>query len=171
MLDETSAMGPAELWQGLDGVTREEAARALYRGEGDSGSGRREADRAVAAAIRFREAAVRGLPVDRRVEYLVKAVHPDDSLASSLLISLHLGERVAMLEAFLDRLGIPQQGGLIDEDYDLQPPDGERLAVAVETIYGGFDVTQVEVYLATLVALDPETWGGLVEVLRGRDSA
>ena len=122
-LDELS---PAELWPLLDDPTRRLAADSLYRGAGADVSGRREADRAIASAVRFRESAVRQLPVERRVQYLLDAVQPDDSLASSLLISLHLAHHSEMLGAFLDRLGIPQQGGLIDESHTLSSPEPER---------------------------------------------
>lgn len=161
-------LAPGELWPLLDDPTRRLAAQSLYRGGGASLSDRREADRAIASAVRFREAAVRQLPVERRVRYLVDAVHPDDSLASSLLISLHLQHRSAMLEAFLDRLEIPQQGGLIDGDHTLAPPDPERLARAADELFERFPGAEVELYLASLLALDPEIWGGLREILRRR---
>jgi hypothetical protein len=158
---------PAALWAELDDGTRRLAAESLYGGARDSGAGRAEADRAIAAAIRFRPVAVRRLPVERRVGYLLRVVRPDDALATSLLLALHLERRVPLLEAFLDRLEIPQQDGAIDDGYDLQPPPGDRLAAAVDGLED-FPRGEVEIYLASLVALDPDTWGGLVPILRER---
>jgi hypothetical protein len=154
------------LWSGLDEETQKLAARSLYHATGVAGSGRAEADEAIAAAIRFRVSAVRRLPVDRRVGYLIKAVRPDDSLACTLLLALHLEQRVRMLEAFLVRLGIPQQRGLIDESHELQPPDPEALAAAVDELSSGFPRDEVELYLTSLIAFDRDTWGGLARLLK-----
>jgi hypothetical protein len=155
---------PARLWAELDDETRRIAARSLYRGEWADPLSRREADLAIAEALRFREVAVRKLSADRRVDYLLRAVRPDDSLARSLLLALHLGQRKPILEAFLDALEIPHEGGMIDENFDLEPPDVTRLAGAVETLRSGFPDDEVEVYLTSLLAMDPETWGGLADV-------
>jgi len=156
---------PSRLWAALDDETRDLAAQSLYRGDWDDPAGRQEADAAIATAIRFRPMAVRKLPVDKRVGYLRKTVRPDDALASSLLLALHLDRRSALLESFLDRLGIPQEGGMIDADHDFEPPPADALRDAVAHLRAEFAPEQVEVYLASLVAMEPEVWGGLVEVL------
>ena len=140
-LDELS---PADLWSQLDDATREEAVRSVYND--GPGGGKLEADMAIAKALRFRPDAVKQLPLDRRVNYLLKAVHIDDSLASTILLALHLDGRTEILQRFLDELGIPQNGGLIDEDYDLQPPDAQALARASASVF-------------SLVAFS--LWGGL----------
>ena len=46
-------------------------------------------------------------------------MRPDDSLATSLLLALHLGRRQPLLSAFLDRMGIPHDEGMIDPDHEL----------------------------------------------------
>jgi hypothetical protein len=106
------------------------------------------------------------LPVDKRVDYLTLAVHPDDSLATALLRALHLPQRSEMLGAFLDALGIPQQGGVIDTDDELDAPGGEELVAAVGALRDGFPADEVDVYLATLLSMEPEFWGSLVEIVR-----
>jgi hypothetical protein len=163
-LDELT---PTALWRQLDSETRRIAANSLYRGEWDDPAGRREADNAIAEAIRFRGAAVRKLPVERRVDYLLRAVRPDDSLARSLLLALHLDQRRGLLETFLDQLEIPQEGGMIDPDFDLQPPEAERLSQAVQKLREGHPADEIDVYLASLLAMEPETWGGLAELVDG----
>ncbi len=162
-LDELS---PAALWAALDDATREEAVRSVY-GDG-SGGGKLEADVAIAKALRFRPDAVKQLPLKRRVGYLLKNVHVDDSLATTFLLALHLNDRSEMLEAFLDALEIPQQGGLIDESYDLQPPEQEALARASATIYERFGGERSDLYFAALLAMDGVTWGALAEILAAR---
>jgi hypothetical protein len=158
-------LSPAGLWSRLDDATRRDAAHSLYRGEWDDPAGRHEADAAIAAAVRFRPVAVRKLPLEKRIGYLLRAVRPDDSLATSLLLALHLGLRRPLLESFLDRLGIPQESGMIDPDHDVEPPARERLREAVAGLREEFPAPQVDLYLASLLAMEPETWGGLAELL------
>jgi hypothetical protein len=155
---------PARLWKELDDETRLSAARSLYA----EPNGRREGDAAVAAAIRFRDAAVRKLPVDRRIQYLLRSVVIDEAMASSLLMALHLGDRSDLLGAFLDHLEIPHDGGLIDESYDLEPPDAAHLRGAVEAVESRFPPAHVDVYLLSLLALDEDTWGALRDLLDSR---
>ncbi len=157
---------PQLLWKELDRDTRDEAARALY----SQRPGRQEADAAMATAIRFRESAVRKLPLEKRVGYLVERV-TDDALATSLLMALHLERRTPLLGAFLDHLEIPHEDGLIDERHLPDPLPAARLAGALGTLEGRFPAAQIEVYVATLLALDGETWSGLRQVVAERRSS
>jgi hypothetical protein len=157
---------PAAIWSKLDPDTRSRAARALFRHAASDPAMRQEALHAIAAALRFREASVRKLPLDKRVEYLVRVVRPDDSLASSLLLALHVVERAPMLAAFLDALSIPHDAGVIDPRYEPEPPAADRLEAAIRTLRVTFPEAEVDLYLASLAAMDPETWRGLVEIGR-----
>ena len=153
---------PSRVWSELDQETKTLAAQSLYAPGAGAGS-REEANQAIASALRYRVQAVRKLPVDKRVQYLVRAVRPDDSLASSLLTRLHLGHRAEMLGAFLEALQVPQQNGVIDENFELEPFDTEKLAAAARGLRERFPADEVEIYLATLVAMDPEIWKGLAD--------
>jgi hypothetical protein len=168
-LDKTTLreLTPARLWAQLDPETRELAARTVYSDLLDDDSGRLEADMAIATTLRFRPVAVRKLPLDKRVGYLLRAVRADDALASTLLLSLHLGRRRPMLAAFLDRLGIDHEDGVIQVD-DFEPPGAEDLAPAVEAVYEAFPHAEADVYFATLIAMEPEVWEGLIELLERR---
>jgi hypothetical protein len=169
LLDRLNLEGltPAMLWSALDPETRRSAAQTLYGSASADDSGRLEADAAIAGALRFRPVAVRKLSLEKRVGYLLRSVRPDDSLATTLLLALHLGSRKAMLEAFLDELGIAHEAGAIKAD-EFELPDAERTAAAVESLYERFPGEEVDVYLAALVAMDPETWSGLTGVLERR---
>ena len=129
-------------------------------------STRDQANHAIALALRFRDAGVRKLSVDRRVDYLARVVRPDEALASSLLMALHLVCRQALLVSFLDELQIPNHDGLISEDYELGPVGAEVLEPAVVRLREHHDLAEVEVYLASLLALDPDIWGGLGQFLQ-----
>ena len=169
MFDKTKLreLTPSRLWAGLDPETRELAARTVYSDALDDDTSRLEADTAIATTLRFRPVAVRKLPLDKRVGYLLRAVRADDSLASTLLLALHLGKRRAMLAAFLDQLGIEHEDGVIQaEDFD--PPSAEAMSTAVEAVYEAFPAAEADVYFATLIAMEPEAWEGLVQVLERR---
>jgi len=159
---------PAKLWSALDPPVRALAARALYRHDWGETDTRREADAAVAQALRFRDAMVKKLSLDQRADYLVKAVRATESLAGSLLLALHLVHRRPMLAAFLDALGIPHEGGLISKDHELTAPEPKTLAAATARLFAEFPDSEVEVYLATLVAMDPDSWAGLAGTLKSR---
>ena len=153
---------PARLWSALDAPARRLAIRAMY---GDDPELRVQADQALAEALRFRPAGVRKLPVDKRVDYFVRRVRPDNTLASTLLTTLHLAHRRTLLGAFLDALEIPNDDGLIPPSHEPDPVAADRLAPAVNALHERFDAPDVDLYLASLLALDPETWGGLKPLL------
>lgn len=152
-------MSPSQLWASLDPDVRLLAARSLYSHDWGESPTRREADFAIMHGMRFRETAVRQLPVDRRAQYLARSIRPTDSLAGSLLLALHLEHRRAMLSVFLDALTIPHTDGLIDEDHELKPPTAAALKKAAKALAGQFPKDEVDLYLATLYVLDRETWG------------
>ncbi|HEX6853259.1 MAG TPA: hypothetical protein VF139_17820 [Candidatus Polarisedimenticolaceae bacterium] len=163
-------LSPLRLWSALDPDARLLAARSLYAHDWGQAPTKREADLTIATAMRFRDAMVRQLPVDKRAAYLAKIGSPTENLASSLLLALHLEQRRPILAAFLDALGVPHADGLIAEDHELKAPEAPALAKAVAALSKGFDAAEVDLYLATLLALDPDTWGGLAPLLADRSA-
>ena len=153
---------PARLWPALDAPDRRLAVQALY---GDDPELRGQADEALAGALRFRPAGVRKLPVDKRVDYFLRRVRPDNTLATTLLTALHLDRRRDLLRFFLDALDVPNDDGVIPPDHEPEPVAADRLAPAVDALRRRFDTPAVDLYLATLLALDPDTWGGLQTLL------
>ena len=159
-------LNPFTLWGGLDAETRTEAARALYSRDHDDHDARHEADQALAEAMRFRLVAVRKLPIEKRAARLAALPRLDESLVSALLIALHVARRRPMLAVFLDHLGIPHNEGVIDGGYEPEPHNPESLSKAVDGLLEEFPIREVEVYLATLMAMDPDTWDGLARVFQ-----
>jgi len=168
ILDELplEKLTPVRLWGTLDPETRTVAARALYDPDWEDVAARMEAEMAIATAVRFRREAVRRMPLEKRVRYLANAVRPEESLAGALLRALHLGARSEMLGRFLDSLGIPQQNGVIESDDGLEPPARPALEQAAASLRESYPAADVELYLATLLAFEPEFWGELVGLLR-----
>jgi hypothetical protein len=163
---DLSQCAPSQLWATLEPELRLAAARSLYAHDWGDAPTRREADYAIMHGMRFRESAVRQLPVDKRAQYVARSIRPTDSLAGSMLLALHLEERRAMLAAFLDALSIPHDKGLIADDHDTKPPTASALAKAAKALSQRFPAEDVELYLATLYVLDRTTWAGLAAVLK-----
>lgn len=158
----------AKLWMSLPTPVRSLAAKSFYEHDPDDASLRMQAEAAIARAVKARDVFVRRLPAEKKIAYLATAVRPDELLASSLLLALHLEHRRPMLSAFLDALGIAHDNGLIAEDAQPAPPDAARLDAAARTLYESFPADDVTLYLKVLMAMDAGMWGGLAETLRDR---
>ena len=144
------------------------AAKSFFEHDTNGGASRLQAEAAIARALKARDVYVRRLPEEKKIAYLATAVRPDEILASSLLLALHLGHRRPMLAAFLDQLGIPHENGLIAESAGLTPPDAARLDAAAKTLYEKFPEEEVTLYLKVLLAMDGEMWGGLAPTIESR---
>lgn len=160
---------PSRVWALLDADTRRLAAASLYDPALEDLMGRAEADAAIAAALRFRPQAVQRMAVDKRIAHLSARVRPGEGLATALLRALHLGPRKSMLGSFLDALGIAQKDGVIDEDADPAPPTEAALRKALDELRSRLPTEEVDIYVATLIAMDDEFWSGLLEVVPAAD--
>jgi hypothetical protein len=48
---------------------------------------------------------------------------------------------------------------------DVKAPDADRLKQAAAVLRANYPAADVELYFQTLLVQDPETWGGLAEVI------
>jgi hypothetical protein len=141
---------------------RLQAAEAFWN-EDDGVEQQVEAMALLARQLKARPRFVQGLPVERRAKYLAHYPGMPEVLAARLLVSYHLGHRRAMLRTFLDALGIPHDDGLITADVE-GPMPAEKLQAGVAALEAAFPAGDVSLYLATLLAQDPDTWGALNDV-------
>jgi hypothetical protein len=159
---------PTRLWLKLDPETRMEAATALYAHDWEDDPADMAADLAIAAALKFRPVAVKKMPVAERTKVLARAVRPDQSLVSSLLLALHLERRKDMMAAFLDTLGIPHEGGLIDAEFECEPPEEEKMRKAIDLLFENYPASHVDLYLVTIYMMDQQTWKHVATVMKER---
>jgi hypothetical protein len=118
----------------------------------------------IATARRMRPQAARALTEAARAQALATILDPGELLAASLLVSLHLGSRRALLAAFLDALGLPHENGVLKDEADgLPPPTADAVARAVAAL-GSFPSDQIRTYLNTLWLQDPERWAALPDL-------
>ncbi|HSD28837.1 MAG TPA: hypothetical protein VLL75_16165 [Vicinamibacteria bacterium] len=122
------------------------------------------ASAAIARARRMRPQAVRAMSPEAQARALGAILDPGESLAASLLVALHLGERRPLLRAFLDAMELPHEDGILKEEAEEGPPPAAGAIRTALPAMASFPKDQVSVYLNTLYLQDPGRWAALTEV-------
>jgi hypothetical protein len=155
--------GPGKLWKRIPPERRVTAVEAFWNDE-EAIEQQAEALLAIASHLRFRPKTVRTLPLDKRVRYLSSLPSVSDAVAGRVLVSYHLAHQRPMLGAFLDALGIAHDNGVLNAE-EVQAPAPEKLQEAAAALQAQHPKEDVELYFLTLLVQDPETWGGLADIL------
>jgi len=162
------AEGPKvdQIWAALSSSERHEALNA-YLASDKSNRASLLAVAATLPALRaFRKQTIQQMPDGRIVEIIARANRLTPGILHDLLLSLHLTGRKAMLQSFLDLLGIPHTDGVIQDGTSVaSAARGDRLAAAVSRLREQYPARDVSLYLLTLLAMDAESWGGVRAVL------
>lgn len=121
---------------------------------------------AVAASLpalkAFRKQTILQMPDAKVIDIVAKANKLTPGILHDVLLALHLTGRTAMLESFLDLLGIPHAKGVINDSDGVGPAlKGEKLSAAVTKLKEKYPLRDVQIYLLTLLAMDSESWGGV----------
>jgi hypothetical protein len=159
---DLSEFRPSRLWKRMP-VENRIAAAELFWDDEQSTDQQLEAVAALATHMKFRTKSVLGLTPERRAKYLATLPNVSDSIAARALVNYHLAKQRPMMSAFLDRVGIAHEEGLITEE-NVAKPDAEKLKAAAEEMVAQFPPGDVALYLSTLVSQDPETWGDLIQI-------
>jgi len=157
-------ISPARLWRELTGEQRQALAAALWADE-ESLPQQIEAVHLVAKQLRFRPQSVLSQPLEKRVRQLANLHQVSEGIANRALVAYHLAAQRPMLEAFLTKLGIPNEQGMISGSPE--PPAADALRQAASDLAGEFPVEDVRLYFRTLASQDPETWAPLEEIATG----
>jgi len=152
-------MTPAHIWREMTAEQRLAAADALWS-DSDSVQQQAEAVQAIARQLRFRPQSVLKLAPGKRARHLAALRTVPESMASRALVVYHLRAQRPMLETFLDKLVIAHENGLIAEGAK-DAPGESRLREAAAALLAAFPAADVRIYLLTLAAQDPTTWGPL----------
>jgi hypothetical protein len=156
------ALTPSRLWKRMTPDQRQQAARAFWRDESTMDD-QLQAVLLISQQKKFRPKTVVSLDEDRKARHLASLATLPDSLAARALVVYHLAEQRAMMGAFLDSLGIAHENGLIQEEN--ATPDPGKIAAAAAELLKQYPAPDVSLYLSTLLCQDPETWGGLRDVV------
>src|SRR5262245_29144275 len=151
---------PLALWKAMPVEKRVRAAEAFWRDteSPDIAMQQAEAMMLIARRLNFRLKSVQGLSIERRASQLGHVMDVSDPIASRALIAYHFQNERPLMAAFLDALGIAHDNGLINEENVAAPPR-DKLVAAVTAIAASFAAEDIDLYLRTLTALDPDTWG------------
>jgi hypothetical protein len=158
------------LWRALTPAEREEALQTLVEDK----ESRPHLLQFVASLPRFRAfrpQAIKKLTDKELVSAIAASTQLTQDMIRSSLISLHLPARAGMLGAFMDTLGIAHEGGLIKDGVTVSLPGKDKLEAAITGLAKEFPPREVTIYLLSLLAMDPETWGALAAVLPGSAGA
>ena len=153
---------PSRLWKKMTPDRRLRAARAFWLDD-QSTNDQVQAVMLISQQRHFRPKTIVALDVDRKAKQLASLPSVPDTIAARALVGYHLAEQRPMMGQFLDVLGIPHEEGLIQDD--ATKPDPDKMKAAVEALESKFPAEDVSLYLQTLVCQDPETWGGLAELI------
>ena len=116
---------------------------------------------ALVKARHVRPQVARAMAAEEQARALSGVSDPGESLASGLVVALHLAERREILKTFLDAAGLPHEDGLLKEDDDGAPLAEERAREAVAALRRAFPREQVDLYLNALWLQDPSRWAVL----------
>ena len=154
---------PSKLWKRLP-AERRIAAAGLFWADEQSAEQQVEAIAAIAAHMKFRTKTLFGLSQEKKSKYLSTLPNISESIAARALVNYHLETQRPMMGAFLDSLGIAHENGLINDE-SVARPDAEKLRAAATELAGKYPAEDLNLYFSTLVSQDPDTWGGLAEVV------
>ena len=163
MSTATPILTPALIWRDMSSEQRLAAAQAFWADE-ESVPQQAEAIQAIARQLHFRPQSVMKLPPEKLARQLASQLKTSESLAGRLLVVYHLACQRPMLEAFLDRLGIAHEQGLISESA-ASTPDPAALRAAADALRAAFPESDVRLYFRTLAVQDPDTWGELAAIV------
>lgn len=153
----------ARLWKSMTLEQRLAAARAFWQDE-EASNDQLQAVMFIAQQKKFRPKSVVALDLDRKTRHLATMPNLPEALAARALVIYHLANQRPMMGAFLDGLGIPHENGLIKEDS--AAPDAGKLAPAAAQLAENYPAADVALYLNTLLCQDPQTWGGLADIVK-----
>lgn len=156
---------PGKLWKRIPPERRLEACASFWQEE-EALEQQAEALMAIASHFRFRTKSVRALPLEKKARYLASLPGVPDSVAGRVLVAYHLAHQRPMLGAFLDALGMPHDNGVLKAE-EPTPPPADRLKDAAAKLRAAFPAADVDLYFETLIGQDPETWGGLADLVSG----
>lgn len=151
----------AEVWNAF---TPEERRAALLIAVSDrAGDVREWAEEQVARRHNFRKKFVRGMPPKALVKWSSGLTPEYPDILDELIRRFHLAERVDLLSAYLDRLGLDHERGNLTDDKgaaELTPEHAEESALG---LLESFPARDVALYIAALRVASPVLVPGIDE--------
>ena len=156
---ETTA---TRVWKRLSREERLAAASTFWQETPAEGTGAALA--AIVKARHLRPQVARQMAAEEKARSLASVLDPGESVASALLVALHLGPRRGMLAPFLDAVGLPHENGILKDEAG-EPVSEAAARAGVKALLASFPRAEIETYLNTLWLQDPERWAAIPEVI------
>ncbi len=157
-------MDSREIWRSLTDTDRQEAAEAFLEDKANF----LKIIGPLSRKINFRPVALQRQTRTWQAHKLVALMLTSElaKFLPDLLKSLHLIKRQAMLVAFLDAAGIPNENGMIDGEF-ASPPSTENLENGLQVLLSRFPTAHILTYFRTLLALESQEglWQNLPEFI------
>ena len=112
----------------------------------------------IAKARHLRPQVARSLSEEDKARATSVLLEPGETVAASLLVALHLGQRRPMLGTFLDAVGLPHENGLLKDAGDDVTITESAAEAGVQRLRAAHPEEHVRLYLNTLWLQDPERW-------------
>jgi len=155
-----------EIWKALDEAARRRAATVFLEQHEPDSRIIQDANAELARALKFRPESVANLSIPKKAGHLAirlgsRKLH---RFLEPVLVDYLVTEKLVLLSAFLDHLGMEHESGFIQGDPE--PPDREQLAEAIGAVLEQFPEEDVELYLSVLHLHDgSQLWGSLSDAL------
>jgi hypothetical protein len=150
------------VWRQLPNETRVAIARIFWAEA--KGPEKQFLSLAIARAKNLREVFVRKSPVERLANWTASTLTLPDALVDDLLKMYLLRDHRAVIINFLDLLQIPHAEGMIEESFDSNTLETERVQEAARSLLASADPIGAELYLKYLV-VQGGPWAGIEEIL------
>ena len=161
-MTDTTKLTLSLLWKRATAEQRMAVAHAFWRDDQATDT-HGQAVLLIAQQKKFRPKTVRSLDEEKKARHLATLPNLPDAIVARALVAYHLAEQRPMMGAFLDALGIAHEEGVIGDSS--VAPDPAKLEAAVARLAELYPAADLWLYLNTLLCQDPETWGGLADVL------
>jgi tetratricopeptide (TPR) repeat protein len=166
---EPAAATNPRLWRALTADERKQALLALLGDQDDRLENRPKLVAAIARDRHFRPQTVESWNDEKLATWASRLETLENTQAGAAIIAWHLRDRVDLLSAFLDRLGIPHHGGRIpNERVPATPFAASAIAGAADQLLESHEVDHLAVYLLALRVNSPSAFATVDGWLRER---
>ena len=153
---EPGAVTNLRLWRALTADERKQALSALLGDLDGREEHRPKLIAAIARARHFRPQTLESWDDEKLATWASRLETLENALAGAAIIAWHLRDKVELLSAFLDRLGIPHQRGQIPNDrVPTTPCTASAIAGAADELGESHDLDQLAIYFLALRVNSP----------------
>lgn len=157
---------PQQLWNALNPAEKDDACLAFWEGKDTfSHDSQPKVLRELAAALRFREAFLKRVPLPEKVRHLRRLLDAPTlrHLCDDILRSWVVARKTPMLVCFVEAQGLAHTDGILHDS--VEAPDIETLRKGVRAVRDQFPPRDVALYMGVMLAAGGGFWVGLPDIV------